>query len=172
MTSLNRRDSIKKLLIISEEPVKGQTLANTFEVTRQVIVKDIAIIRAEGIDVISTPKGYMILKKDSSRLRKIIAVNHSRGDLKKELEIIVKYGAIVEDVIVEHPLYGEIRGMLMIKNMFDIENFYNEFKNYSAEPLSILTNGVHLHTIICEDEDSFSNIMYELDKIGFLIKEL
>ncbi|MEG3028760.1 MAG: 3H domain-containing protein [Oscillospiraceae bacterium] len=86
------------------------------------------------------------------------------------LEIID--GAIVEDVIVEHPLYGEIRAMLMIKNMMDIENFYDNFKKYEAEPLSTLTNGVHLHTIICENDRVLSNIVEELNKKGFLIKEL
>ena len=30
----------------------------------------------------------------------------------EELQIVVKYGGIIEDVIVEHPLYGEIIGIL------------------------------------------------------------
>jgi len=60
----------------------------------------------------------------------------------------------------------------MIKNMMDIENFYNNFKQYEAEPLSSLTNGVHLHTIVCENKSVLSNIIEELNKKGFLIKEL
>lgn len=172
MTSLNRRSKIRNLLITSQEPIKGQELAEKFEVTRQIIVKDIAIIRAEGVDVISTPKGYMALKENLNIVKKVIAVNHNRDGVKVELEIIVKYGAVVEDVIVEHPLYGEIRVMLMLKNMFDVENFYNSFKQYEAEPLSALTNGVHLHTIICENDEVLSNIEKELDMRGILNKEL
>ncbi|WP_346888893.1 transcription repressor NadR [Clostridium sp. UBA1056] len=172
MTSSRRREKIKNLLIQSQEPIKGQELAEMFQVTRQVIVKDIAIIRAEGIKVISTPKGYMDLRENINSVKKVIAVNHGREDVKNELETIVKYGAVVEDVIVEHPLYGEIRAMLMIKNMMDIENFYNNFNQYEAEPLSALTNGVHLHTIICESDGILSDIIEELDKKGFLIKEL
>jgi len=172
MTSSRRREKIKNLLIQSQEPIKGQELAEMFQVTRQVIVKDMAIIRAEGIKVISTPKGYMALRENINSVKKVIAVNHGREDVKNELETIVKYGAVVEDVIVEHPLYGEIRAMLMIKNMMDIENFYDNFKQYEAEPLSALTNGVHLHTIICENDVILSNIIEELDKKGFLIKEL
>ncbi|MFR1710456.1 MAG: transcription repressor NadR [Clostridium sp.] len=172
MTSLIRREKIKNLLIESQEPIKGQELAEMFQVTRQIIVKDIAIIRAEGIEIISTPKGYMALRENVNSVKKVIAVNHGREDVKNELETIVKYGAIVEDVIVEHPLYGELRAMLMIKNMIDIENFYNNFNQYEAEPLSILTNGVHLHTIICENNKVLSNIIDELNKKGFLIKEL
>ncbi len=172
MTSLNRRSKIRSLLITSQEPIKGQELAEKFEVTRQIIVKDIAIIRAEGVDVISTPKGYMALKENLNIVKKVIAVNHNRDGVKAELETIVKYGAVVEDVIVEHPLYGEIRVMLMLKNMFDVENFYNSFKQYEAEPLSALTNGVHLHTIICENDEVLSNIEKELDMRGILNKEL
>ncbi len=172
MTSLNRRTKIKTLLITSQEPLKGQELAEKFEVTRQIIVKDIAIIRAEGVDVISTPKGYMALKENLNSVKKVIAVNHNRDGVKDELEAIVKYGAIVEDVIVEHPLYGEIRVMLMLKNMFDVENFYNSFKQYEAEPLSAITNGVHLHTIICDSDEALSNIIKELDMKGILNKEL
>lgn len=170
--SLNRRYKIKNLLVTADEPIKGQELAERFEVTRQIIVKDIAIIRAEGVNVISTPKGYMALKENLNSIKKVIAVNHSKDEVKNELEIIVKYGAIVEDVIVEHPLYGEIRVMLMLKNMFDVENFYNSFKQYEAEPLSTLTNGVHLHTIICENDKVLSNIIKELDVKGILNKEL
>lgn len=172
MISAKRREKIKNLLIQSQEPVKGQILAEIFEVTRQIIVKDIAIIRAEGVDIISTPKGYMALKENINSIKKVIAVNHGREEVKNELETIVKYGAIVEDVIVEHPLYGEIRAMLMLKNMMDIENFYSNFKQYEAEPLSVLTNGVHLHTIICENDRVLSNIVEELNKKGFLIKKL
>lgn len=170
MTSIERRNEIKKVLISSREPITGQELALTYEVTRQVIVRDIAILRAEGIDIISTPKGYMILKEDHKNIRTIIAVNHNREDMESELKIIVKYGAIVEDVIVEHALYGEIRGMLMLKNMYDVENFCNSFRNYSVEPLSALTNGVHLHTIVCENEEMIESITKELSERGFLVR--
>lgn len=172
MISIDRRSKIKQLLLSSNEAVTGQQLADMYQVTRQVIVKDIAIIRAEGLDIISTPKGYMVLKKDNKNIRTVIAVNHSREDMEEELKIIVKYGAVVEDVIVEHPLYGEIRCMLMLKNMYDVENFYNSFKNYSVEPLSSLTNGVHLHTIVCESEKILESVTKELSEKEFLVREL
>ncbi len=167
----NRREEIKSLLISSEEPIKGQKLAKIFNVTRQVIVKDIAIIKAEGANVIATPRGYMIANNSNTSIRAIIAVNHRREDLEDELKTIIKYGGIVEDVTVEHPLYGEIRAMLMIKNLFDLENFYKSFKNYSAEPLSALTNGIHLHTISCNNEEELKNILNSLGKKGYLIED-
>lgn len=170
--STERRNKIRKLLITSNEPIKGQDLANKYDVTRQVIVRDIAIIRAEGLDIISTPKGYMVMNYESKLNRFVIAVNHNRDKMEEELKIIVKYGAIVEDVIVEHTFYGEIRAILMLKNLYDVENFCINFKSYTVEPLSALTNGVHLHTIICDSKETFEKISNELDKKGFLVKAL
>lgn len=172
MISIDRRIEIKKLLISAKEPITGQELAAMYEVTRQVIVRDIAILRAEGLDIISTPKGYMILKEEHKNIRTVIAVNHNREDMEEELKIIVKYGAIVEDVIVEHALYGEIRCMLMLKNMYDVENFYNKFRKQSVEPLSTLTNGVHLHTIVCESEEMLKSVTKELSEKDFLVRSL
>jgi len=170
MISKNRRDKIKELLKKSNEPIKGQNLAEMFEVTRQVIVKDIAIIRAEGVNIIATPEGYMIANDNSFQLKRVIAVSHARDNMEDELKTIVKYGATIEDVIVEHPLYGEIKAMLMIKNLFDLEKFEEKFKNYGAEPLSKLTNGVHLHTISCDNEDILNSILSELSAKGYLIQ--
>lgn len=172
MANFNRREKLKNTLINSREPIKGQELAKLYNVTRQVIVRDIAILRAEGVDIISTPKGYVVLNEEVNNIRRLIAVNHTREDMEEELTIIIKYGGIVEDVIVDHPVYGEIRGMLMLKNMYDLETFCDNIKNYLAEPLSTLTNGIHLHTVVCECEDNFKKILQELDNKGYLIKEV
>lgn len=171
MISKNRRDKIKKLLATSKDAIKGQSLAEMFNVTRQVIVKDIAIIRAEGLNIIATPEGYIVPIENNSKVKKIIAVSHHRKDMEDELKTIVKYGGTIEDVIVEHPLYGEIKAMLMIKNLFDLESFEEKFHNYSAEPLSALTNGIHLHTISCDSEEVLNKILGELNEKGYLIQE-
>lgn len=168
MSSKSRRDKIRELFINNKEPLKGQALAEMFNVTRQVIVKDIAIIRAEGLSIIATPEGYIVPVDNSNTLKRVIAVSHSKNNMEDELKTIVKYGATIEDVIVEHPLYGEIKAMLMIKNLFDLESFVEKFNNYAAEPLSSITNGVHLHTICCDNEDILNKIIEELRKKGYL----
>lgn len=171
MISKSRRDKIKELLTISKETIKGQSLAEMFNVTRQVIVKDIAIIRAEGLNIIATPEGYMVPGDNSLKIKKVIAVIHHRKDMEDELKTIIKYGGTIEDVIVEHPLYGEIKAMLMIKNLFDLERFEEKFNNFGAEPLSALTNGIHLHTISCDNQEIMDKILVELNKKGYLIQE-
>lgn len=171
MNSKERREYIKNLLIENNITYKGQFLAEQLGVTRQVIVKDIAIIRAEGINIIATPEGYLIFNEESNYVRRVIAVSHRRDEIYNELECIVKFGGIVEDVTVEHPLYGEIRAMLMIKTIMDIEKFTKKFKEASAEPLSSLTKGVHLHTVRADNDQIIDSIIKELKDKNYLISD-
>ena len=46
MTGLERRQKIIRMIQESETPVSGKELAKTCDVSRQVIVQDIALIRA------------------------------------------------------------------------------------------------------------------------------
>lgn len=169
MTSKERRLQIERLLISSNEPLKGSLLAERFSVTRQVIVKDIALLRATGMKIIATPDGYIIYDNCDNKVRKILAINHSREEMTDELSIVIKYGGIIEDVIVEHPVYGEIKAMLMIKNSADLESFINRFSDNKAQPLSSLTEGVHLHTIVADNNENMKKIISELGTKKFLI---
>lgn len=166
MKSVDRRDFIMKLLRDTNTAIKGIDLANKFGVTRQIIVKDIAILRAKGANIIATPDGY-IYNIDKNRVKAIIAVTHSADKMIEELQIVVKYGGVIENVIVEHPLYGEIIGNLMIKNLNDLNKFEESFRNIDAKPLSEITNGVHLHTISAETEEEIESIKQELEIRGF-----
>ena len=168
MSSIKRREEIIKMLIESNKAIKGTELASLFGVTRQIIVKDIAILRAEGNTIIATPDGY-IYNKNTNKVKSIIAVNHNQNEIIDELKIVVKYGGIIEDVIIEHPLYGEIRGNLMIKNLNDLNKFEIKLENKSIKPLSDLTDGIHLHTIVAEDEENIELIKRELREKGLLL---
>lgn len=168
MDSKSRREDILVRLIESVTPIKGTDFAKLYNVTRQIIVKDIAILRAKGNKIIATPDGYIITSEDN-RVRTILAVSHESNRIEEELEIIIKYGGIIEDVIVEHPLYGEIKGILMIKNLNDLNNFIKRYENNKAKPLSVLTNGVHIHTISADNEENMELIKKELKESGFII---
>ena len=169
MNSKERRIYIGRLLEESSKPLKGIDISKELGVTRQVIVKDIALLRAEGKCVIATPHGYLITRKETNRIRKVIALNHKLNDIQSELECIVKFGGVIEDVIIEHPLYGEIRGMLMIKTPYDIQNFVEKFNEFNAEPLSSLTGGIHLHTISVDKVADLEKIIEELKYKNYLI---
>lgn len=168
MSSKERREDILKLLNEKEKAVKGSSLAKQYGVTRQVIVKDIAILRASGANIIATPDGYTIMKKDSY-IRDIIVTRHNEDKIREEIEIIIKYGGVMEDVIVTHPVYGEIKAMIMVRNLNDLNKFMERCKSEHSVPLSVLTKGSHMHTISAMDKETLGLIKRELKEKGFLI---
>ncbi|MBE6062475.1 MAG: transcription repressor NadR [Clostridium butyricum] len=170
MNSIDRRDSIVKLLNENNKPLKGTIIAHKYGVTRQIIVKDIAILRATGHDIIATPDGYMINRKDKN-VKAIIAVIHTEEEMFEEMSSVIKYGGTIEDVIVEHPLYGEIRGMLMIRNLNELNKFMTKYGDQKAKLLSVLTNGVHLHTISADSQKNLELIINELKDRSFIVSD-
>ncbi|MDR5588938.1 MULTISPECIES: transcription repressor NadR [Clostridium] len=170
MNSIERRENILKSLIQSKIPLKGIEIAKKYGVTRQIIVRDIAILRAKGNNIMATPDGY-IINKELNKIKAIIAVNHKEEELINEMSIVIKYGGTIEDVIVEHPLYGEIRGMLMIKNYNELNKFAEKYKKQEGRLLSVLTNGVHIHTISADTQEDINSIINELKENGFIVSD-
>ncbi|MCC5908970.1 MAG: transcription repressor NadR [Clostridiaceae bacterium] len=172
MNSKERRTQIIKRLKETNKPIKGTEMATVFNVSRQVIVQDIALLRAEGEDIMATPQGYVMPQQDRSKLTKTIVSKHKTyEEMKEELEIMIHYGARVVDVIVEHPVYGEIRGVLDIGYKKELEEFIKKIKTEKAEPLSTLTEGIHIHTIEIPEEENFNKMKQELKNKGYLIDE-
>lgn len=169
MDSKGRREDLIIKFKTNDVPIKGSELAKLYGVTRQVIVKDIAILRAKGEKIIATPDGYRMIDKNN-RYKDVIITKHSNENLKKEMEIIIKYGGIIENVIVSHPVYGEISGTIMVKSFNDLNKFMDRYNSNETIPLSILTNGVHMHTISAIDKDSIELIKKELKEEGFLVQ--
>jgi transcriptional regulator of NAD metabolism len=171
MTSEERRQEILRILESSDEPITGAELARKFCVTRQIIVKDIALIKAEGVQVLSTAKGYFVQKKMELFKRRTITVCHSADAITDELQIIVDLGGRVLDTQVDHPFYGRLGEVLNIKSRKDIGLFLNKLHETGCEPLLYLTKGVHMHTIEAEDEKSLDEICHALDAAGYLLLE-
>ncbi|EOD00533.1 transcription repressor NadR [Caldisalinibacter kiritimatiensis] len=172
MDANERRENILITLKESKGPIKGTDLAKKFDVSRQVIVQDIAILRAGGEEILATPQGYMIINKNiNNELTKTIACRHKEyNEIEDELKTIIDMGGEVLDVIVEHPIYGEIKSPLMIGSRVEIEDFMKEIREHHAEPLATLNDGVHLHTIKVPSEDVFDKIKNKLEEKGYLIK--
>lgn len=172
MDANKRRNNIIDILNKDKEAIKGADIAKKFNVSRQVIVQDIAILRAKGSDIIATPNGYIILNNESLGIRRTIVSQHQYNkDIEEELNIIVDLGGKILDVIVEHPIYGEIKGQLMISSRMDVSEFIKKVKENNAEPLSTLTDGVHIHTIEVPSEEIFEKIEYQLKIKKYLVQE-
>lgn len=170
MNAKERREEISKILSKKEEPVSASDLAEKFSVSRQIIVGDIAILRASGIDICATPRGYIILKENTGLVSRI-ACKHDTATMEKELDIIVDNGCSVIDVIVEHPIYGQLTGQLRLSNRFEVSQFINRCEKSKARPLSNLTEGIHLHTLSCPSGEALSRVKTALKAAEILITE-
>jgi uncharacterized protein len=150
--------------------VSGNELADHFEVSRQCIVQDIAILRAGGSEILATPRGYRLPDVARPGHREIIACDHPAERTEEELQILVDHGVKVLDVIVEHPVYGELRGSLMLESRADIQDFLQQMRVRQASLLSSLTGGVHLHTVEAHRAEMVARAKVQLRERGFLLK--
>jgi len=152
-------------------PVPGTDLARHFRVSRQCVVQDVAILRAERNDILSTPRGYRLPAKPARDAhRAVIACQHAPERTEEELQIFVDNGVRVLDVIVEHSLYGEMRGSLMIESRADVQDFVARWRSTKASLLSSLTRGVHLHTVEASRPEMISRAKAQLHDHGLLLK--
>lgn len=169
MNAAERRQKILSLLESSRVPVNATALAGACRVSRQVIVGDIALLRAFNYHILSTPRGYLYPPGSADENRRyVIACRHTKDQLQKELYLVVDNGGGILDVIVEHPVYGQISGGLHIFSRHDVDTFMNKLNNGQASPLSRLTDGVHLHTICCRKEEDYQRILSALEAEGIL----
>lgn len=160
-----RRHKLLKLLNYSDSPLSASHLAKKFNVSRQIIVGDIALLRAQGETIVANSKGYTLNPYDGGKAF-IVAVSHDESQTNHELNTFVSLGVTVVNVMVEHPLYGELVGNLNIKTADDIDDFLK----LQGSLLSSLTNGIHLHTIICRDLAHYNEVI-EVLKLNNLLYE-
>jgi len=114
MIGEERRREILNFIKMAKEPVSGSALAEKYHVSRQVIVQDIALLRAAKYDIFSTTKGYVI--NQPLTVTRFIKVVHTDEEIEDELNTIVDMGARVLDVFINHEVYGLLRAELGISS--------------------------------------------------------
>ena len=169
MDAQKRRQDIARRLEQANGPVSASALAKEFAVSRQIIVGDVALLRASGMDISATPRGYVLPEKPEG-LHRTLACRHCGADMERELNAIVDQGCTVVDVIVDHPIYGQLTGPLHLSNRYEVGQFVIRCREESAAPLSLLTEGIHLHTITCPDEAAFDRVRQALRELGVLLE--
>ena len=167
MKAEERRQIIAQTLT-ADKAISATALAGKFSVSRQIIVGDIALLRAAGMDIVATPRGYKL--GESSGLLRTVATIHTKEQVEQELLTIVDNGCTVIDVIVDHPIYGQLTGPLQSASRYEVGQFIERCRN--AEPLSRLTDGIHLHTLLCPDEAAFERTKSALRALGILLEEI
>lgn len=169
MNADSRRSSIETILRQSSQPVSAAALAGRFSVSRQIIVGDIALLRAAGVDISATPRGYVILPALSGLLRRL-PCQHGMDGMTAELYAMVDQGCTVVDVIVEHPIYGQLTGPLQLVSRHDVDQFVGRCAQQGAQLLSNLTEGIHLHTLSCPDEAAYRRVADSLRALHILLE--
>ena len=164
-----RRQQLLCELQSAREPISGHELAEQLGVSRQIIVQDFAILRAAGHNILSTPRGYT-LPAAPANVRAVIASRHDRAHTAQELRLLVDHGIRVVDVIVEHPVYGELRGPLMIASREDVRGFEERVLDAHVALLSELSDGLHLHTVEAPSEERLDKARQALRIAGFLVE--
>lgn len=175
MEASQRRESIIAALKKETTPFSASKLAKQFGVSRQVIVGDVSLLRAAGMDIIATPRGYLLdsaakSQNTNKQFMGKIACQHTAEQTKDELYAVVDNGGELLDVIVEHPIYGELAGRLNLVSRKDADSFMKRVAETETGLLSDLTNGIHLHTIACEDRETFEAIKKRLQELNIVYK--
>ena len=169
MTGEDRRNEIVERIRNSETPVSGRALAAAFDVSRQVIVQDIALIRAAGHNILSTNRGYII--NEPNAVRRVFKVRHTDDQLEEELNAIVDLGGRVRDVMVNHRVYGRLTADLDISSRRKAVEFLADIRNGKSSPLKNITSDYHYHTIEADSEQTLDMIASMLKEKGFLVEE-
>lgn len=167
MQAEERRRKIVELLSQTNQAVSAARLAAEFDVSRQVIVGDVALLRVAGEEISATPRGYVMARTAVGLVRQVPCCHDGPG-MEAELNAIVDQGCSVLDVIVDHPVYGQLTGPLELASRYDVQQFLDRCAD--ARPLSDLTGGIHLHTLSCPSEDAFQRVRASLRSLGVLLE--
>ena len=168
MNAAQRRECILTRLSGAQNPVSASALAAELGVSRQIVVGDVALLRAGGAQIDATPRGYQLHPAEKGYTGILACVHRTEDEMRRELYTVVDQGGTVVDVAVENSLYGEIRATLNLCNRYDVDNFIRQAADAPESLLSRMTGGVHLHTLRCPDEETFQRIEAALREKGIL----
>lgn len=170
MNSEQRRKKVLSLLTEHSSPLSATAIAKQCGVSRQIIVGDVALLRASGEQISATPRGYL-LHREQGLHQRVIACRHTQEQMEQELYIVVDNGCAVLDVTVEHPVYGQISGQLQLFSRYDVDQFVEKLRSNNAPALCTLTGGVHLHNIQYQHQEDMERVVEQLREQGLLFCE-
>ena len=162
MKSDERRKNIVNLLLSEKRAISGSELSEKYDVSRQIIVKDISILKERGFDIVATSTGYVI--QSSPYIERVFKVLHTTEQTEDELQAIVDLGGIVADVFVWHKAYGKMEAKLNISSRSQIDQFIESVRTGKSVELMHITGGYHYHTVRAQSDEI-------LDRIEFTLKE-
>ncbi len=170
MKAQKRREEIAAILLGAGGAVSGSALAERMQVSRQIIVQDISVLKASGYEILSTHSGYII--KKSPLCERVFKVHHTSAETEDELTRIVELGGTVVNVFVWHKVYGRIEGALNIFSRRGIDQLIDGIKSGKSTELMHVTSGYHYHTVRADTEETLDKIGASLDRAGYIVPEI
>ena len=168
MNTAQRRTEILKLLQQEEKPVAARAMASQFGVSRQVIVQDMAVIRASTPGILSTTRGYVLQHDKDIACTREFKVRHGQEHAAEELNLIVDCGGRVKNISISHRVYGRITAEMDIRSRQDVQEFLQALTGGASTVLSTATDGYHYHLVEAATPDRLDLIGQALQDAGFL----
>ena len=166
MRAVERRKAIVNLLLSHDTPISGSALSEKFQVSRQIIVQDISILKESGHEILSTHNGYVI--KSTNLKERVFKLRHTTEQTEEELNLIVDFGGTVADVFVWHKVYGKMTAPLNIFSALHIKQFIEGVRSGKSSELMNITGGYHYHTVRADSEDVLNRIQNALEERGYI----
>ncbi len=167
-----RRSWLYTYLKEQKQPVTGSDLAKLANVSRQVIVNDITLLKANNHGIMATSQGYIVIPThETDDVKRKVACIHQSHETESELLTLVDAGVTVEKVMIEHPVYGEITSPVMVSNRHDVEMFMKKIKESEASFLLELTSGIHLHLLSAPSEEILDRGINAIREKGYLLED-
>lgn len=160
-----RLKAVYETILNSDSPISGSNLANKFHVSRQVIVQDIALLKARNIQIFATHKGYVC---SPAKVSRIFACFHNSDRIEEEMNAIVDCGGCIENVFVKHDVYGKLEATMNISSRKQVKEFMDSLSQKQSKPLTDLTSGYHCHTVSAKTKEDLDAIEQSLRKLHFL----
>ncbi len=167
MNAENRRKEMALFLSAEAKAIPGAQLAEKFHVSRQIIVQDIALLKAAGYEILSTHNGYVLQK--SPHAERVFKTRHTKEQTADELNAIVELGGVVVDEFVWHKVYGKVEAKLNIFSKYLVEQFIDGVRSGKSTELMDITGGYHYHTVRADSEETLDRIAARLDTLGFML---
>ena len=170
MKAAERRNAIASLLMSEKKPLSGSELSERFNISRQIIVNDISVLKNSGYDILSTHNGYILQK--SPLVERVFKVRHTVEETEGELECIVDLGGTVADVFVWHKVYGKIEAPLNIASRYHIRQYMQGVRSGKSIELMNITGGYHYHTIRASSDEILDKIGEALGALNYIVPEI
>ena len=172
MDNQMRREKLYEMLENAEEPLTGVVLSKALNVTRQIIVGDVALLRSSGKKIISTARGYQLAgevpEKGFHQEFRCQSRKMDAAELEAELNVVVDNGGIVHGLTLTHEVYGVIQVPMDLYSRREVRQYMERLKEEKGPLITTLTQGRHVLQVEARNDEDLEALGEGLKEMGVL----